>query len=96
MIGNVFPDLPTPTPYLFVSRLSGRARLQARRAFHHVHRRCRQARPGQAAYREGLRGGPDGEDCEIPLLQRRSRAPSALGSMVARLETNSRSLLFST
>lgn len=96
MMGDVLPDLPTPTPFLFVSRRSGRAGLQARRAFHHVHRRCRQARPGQAAYREGLRWGPDGEDCEIPLLQQRSRAPSALASTIARLETNARSLLFST
>ena len=44
--------------------LSGRARVQAGGAFHHVHRRRRQARPGQAAHRQGLHGGPVQQDGE--------------------------------
>lgn len=43
---------------------SGRPRVQARGALHHVHRRRRQARPGQAAHRQGLHGGPVQQDGE--------------------------------
>lgn len=56
------------SPYVSLACvLAGRARLQARGALHHVHRRCGQARPGQAAHREGLHGGPVQQDRESPL-----------------------------
>lgn len=58
-------DPPNPARILSSMLLvSGRARVQAGGALHHVHRRRRQARPRQAAHRQGLHGGPVQQDGE--------------------------------